>query len=83
MTFSRTGSLVGLVLTGTLALTACGSDNNTPAAGGSPAASATSTASSTGAPAGGISCATGSIKAAGSSAQKNAVDEWVKAYQTA
>ena len=81
MTFSRTGSLVGLVLTGTLALTACGSDNNTPAAVGSPTAS--STASSTGAPAGGISCATGSIKAAGSSAQKNAVDEWVKAYQTA
>ena len=75
MKLSRTGSLVGLVLTGTLALTACGSDNNTtPAASGSTAPSAS---------AGAIACATGSIKAAGSSAQKNAVDEWVKAYQTA
>ena len=73
---SRTGSLVGLVLTGTLALTACGSDNNTtPAATGSTAPSASAASA--------IACATGSIKAAGSSAQKNAVDEWVKAYQTA
>lgn len=78
MKLSRTGSLVGLVLTGTLALTACGSDNNTtPAASGSAAPSASASAASA------IACATGSIKAAGSSAQKNAMDEWVKAYQTA
>ncbi|MEI6620604.1 MAG: phosphate ABC transporter substrate-binding protein PstS [Actinomycetes bacterium] len=30
-----------------------------------------------------ISCATGSIKASGSSAQKNAMSEWVNAYQSA
>jgi phosphate transport system substrate-binding protein len=31
----------------------------------------------------GIECATGTIKASGSSAQKNAMTEWINAYQTA
>lgn len=32
---------------------------------------------------GGVDCATGTIKASGSSAQKNAMTEWINAYQTA
>ena len=77
MKLSRPSSLLGLVLTGTLSLAACGSDNNTtPAAGTSSNPSSSSSS-------GDIACAKGSIKAAGSSAQKNAVDEWVKAYQSA
>lgn len=73
MKVSRTGKIVGLVLPLALAAAGCGSDNTTPAAGGSsPSASGS-----------GISCATGSITGAGSSAQKNAMDEWIKAYQSA
>ncbi|MFF5234076.1 phosphate ABC transporter substrate-binding protein PstS [Dactylosporangium sp. NPDC000521] len=73
MNFKRHGIMAGIALTATLALTACGSDNNetpsTPGTGGG------STAASD------ITCAKGSLTAQGSSAQKNAMDEWIKAYQ--
>ncbi len=69
MKLTRSGSLVGLVLASALALTACGSDDNSVVAGTSGAPSDTT-------------CASSSITAAGSSAQKNAVDEWIKAYQS-
>jgi len=65
----RSGYLAGIALTATLALAACGSDNTTPAAGGA-----------TGSAAAG-SCGTGSLTAQGSSAQKNAMAEWIKNYQ--
>ncbi|GAA2628617.1 phosphate ABC transporter substrate-binding protein PstS [Dactylosporangium fulvum] len=74
MNFKRHGLIAGIALTATLALAACGSDNETP--------SATGSSGSAGAP-GGISCASGSLTAQGSSAQKNAMDEWIKAYQLA
>jgi phosphate transport system substrate-binding protein len=68
----RHGIMAGIALTAaTLALAACGSDNNTPGAG--------STSAGTGGAK--TDCATGSLTAQGSSAQKNAIDEWVKAYQ--
>jgi phosphate transport system substrate-binding protein len=51
-----------------LALTACGSDNNTPAGGADASAAA-------------ANCASGSLTAQGSTAQKNAMDEWIKNYQ--
>jgi phosphate transport system substrate-binding protein len=51
-----------------LALTACGSDNNT-AAGGAEASAAAA------------NCVSGSLTAQGSTAQKNAMDEWIKNYQ--
>jgi phosphate transport system substrate-binding protein len=62
--------ILAAVAAATLALAACGSDNtsNTPGAGGSSAAKPT------------IDCKTGSLTAQGSTAQKNAMDEWVKAY---
>jgi phosphate transport system substrate-binding protein len=64
----RVGHVAGIALTATLALTACGSDNEAPtAAGGASAANA--------------NCVAGNITAQGSSAQKNAMDEWIKAYQ--
>ncbi len=69
MTLLRTGSLTGLVLTGALALTACGSDNTTAASGSS---------AGSGGP---TDCASGSVTGAGSSAQANAMAEWVKQYQ--
>ncbi|WP_133874201.1 phosphate ABC transporter substrate-binding protein PstS [Paractinoplanes brasiliensis] len=69
MKLQRSGFLAaGIALTATLALTACGSDNETPAAeGGSSAAAG--------------DCVAGSLTAQGSTAQKNAMDEWIKAYQ--
>ncbi len=69
MKLQRHGTLACLALTATLALSACGSDNDEPA---NPSASGSSAAAD---------CATGTLNAQGSSAQKNAVSEWIKAYQ--
>ncbi|MCW2607645.1 MAG: pstS [Frankiales bacterium] len=70
MTSRRNARIPGLVLCGALALSACGTDEQKPF-DASPAADS------------GIACEKGSITAAGSSAQKNAMDEWVRAYQDA
>jgi phosphate transport system substrate-binding protein len=61
----------GIALTAALALAACGSDNV--ATPGAPGGSGS---------AGPVNCATGTLNAQGSSAQKNAMDEWRKAYQS-
>jgi phosphate transport system substrate-binding protein len=63
----RSGYVAGIAFSAMLALTACGSDN-TPAGGAGASAAAGS-------------CAGGSLTAQGSSAQKNAMDEWIKTYQ--
>ncbi|WP_406040309.1 phosphate ABC transporter substrate-binding protein PstS [Micromonospora sp. NBC_00898] len=68
MKLQRHGAIACLALTAVLGLSACGSDNNessTPSASGSAAAD----------------CATGTVSGYGSSAQKNAMGEWIKAYQ--
>jgi phosphate transport system substrate-binding protein len=67
---TRVGLIAGIAV-GAVALTACGSsksssDNSTASAGGSSASN--------------ISCASGSLKSEGSTAQKNAMDQWVKDY---
>ena len=69
MNITRFGRLAGVAMVGALALAACGSDNNS---GTSPTNGGSS-----------IDCKTGSIKASGSSAQKNAMTQWVTDYQTA
>ncbi|MFC0030875.1 phosphate ABC transporter substrate-binding protein PstS [Micromonospora chaiyaphumensis] len=69
MKLQRHGAIACLALTAVLGLSACGSDNNEPtgtSASGSAAAA---------------DCATGTLNAQGSSAQKNAMAEWIKAYQ--
>lgn len=66
----RSGYIAGIALTATLALTACGSDNEAPAATGGNASAAAG------------NCVAGSLTAQGSTAQKNAMDEWIKAYQS-
>ncbi|MCX4691962.1 phosphate ABC transporter substrate-binding protein PstS [Streptomyces sp. NBC_01408] len=73
----RASALGALVVSGALVLTACGSDDNTKdngSATGKPSAAA-----------GDIKCddAKGKLLASGSSAQKNAVDLWVKNYMAA
>lgn len=62
----RLSALGGVILAGALALSACGSDDNT---NGDPTAAA-----NTG------DCVEATVNAAGSSAQKNAMDEWIKNY---
>jgi len=66
----------GLALAGALTLAACGSDDNS---SGTDTKSPTTTAAGSQAPTG--DCADGKLTAAGSSAQKNAMDEWAKAFQ--
>ena len=71
MNRTRTASLAAIVGASALALAACGGSSS----GGSESAGA-------GASAAAINCATGTIKASGSSAQKNAITEWINTYQT-
>ncbi|MEV4539932.1 phosphate ABC transporter substrate-binding protein PstS [Asanoa sp. NPDC049518] len=71
MKLQRHGTIACLALTAALALSACGSDNEAP----------TTPGASGGASSAAADCATGTLNAFGSSAQKNAVDEWRKAYQ--
>ena len=71
MSSLRSTYVVAVTLISGLALAACGTDNN--GTGGSSSAS-TSIA--------GQPCQAGSIKASGSSAQKNAMAAWVNAYQS-
>ncbi|MFJ8664171.1 phosphate ABC transporter substrate-binding protein PstS [Streptomyces sp. NPDC093600] len=72
----RATALGALAVSGALVLTACGSDDNT---GTTPNGDKTSAAASN------IKCddAKGQLLAAGSSAQKNAMDLWVKNFQAA
>jgi phosphate transport system substrate-binding protein len=68
----RSGFLAGIALTAAIALAACGSDNTeAPAAGGNASGAAAN-----------IVCGTGSLTAQGSTAQANAMAEWIKDYQT-
>ena len=72
----RATAIGALAVSGALVLTACGSDNNS---GTTPNGDKTSAAASN------IKCdgAKGQLLAAGSSAQKNAMDLWVKNFQAA
>ncbi|MEU9164882.1 phosphate ABC transporter substrate-binding protein PstS [Streptomyces sp. NPDC048424] len=72
----RASALGALVVSGALVLTACGSDDNTKTADGTAKPSAA---------AGEIKCddAKGKLLASGSSAQKNAIDLWIKNYMAA
>lgn len=76
MKLQRHGITAGLALTATLALAACGSDNNTTPSTSGNASSGASGGSS-------INCASGTLTAQGSTAQANAMAQWVKQYQQA
>ncbi|MBL7492102.1 phosphate ABC transporter substrate-binding protein PstS [Frankia sp. AgB1.9] len=68
----RQSAAAGIAVAALLGVAACGSDNNSGGGGSTPSAAGTSAAT--------ISCATGSVSGSGSSAQKNAMDQWVKDY---
>ena len=66
---SRTSKLAGLAMVGALSLTACGDGDNNAATPSSGNAK--------------IACASGDLKGAGSTFQKNIVAEWIKDYTAA
>jgi phosphate transport system substrate-binding protein len=70
----RTGGVAGLIVVGTVALAACGSDNNagTTSSGASGGTSAS--------PAAQVACASGALTGAGSSFQAPIQQQWVKDY---
>jgi phosphate transport system substrate-binding protein len=68
----RLGILAGIALTATVALAACGTDNNNSPSTGSTPGSTASAAS--------IQCGTGTLNAQGSTAQQNAIANWIKLY---
>jgi phosphate ABC transporter phosphate-binding protein len=64
---TRLAALGGVALAGALSLTACGTDNNSDGGSGATAASG--------------DCVKSTVNAAGSTAQANAMSEWIKGYQ--
>ena len=73
----RYGALAGAALIGMATLSACGSNNN-----GAPSASST-TPSGAAPTTAAISCGSGTLSMAGSTAQGNAMSQWIKDYQQA
>ena len=77
MKLYRIGVLAGL-LAGAVALAACSSSSNSSSSSAGAGATSASSASSSAAA---VSCATGTLKAEGSTAQTNAINQWIKDYQ--
>lgn len=68
---NRVVRAAALAVATTALVAACGSNNNS---GGSPSGGASASSS--------IACASGHIKASGSTAQKNAITDWINSYQS-
>jgi phosphate transport system substrate-binding protein len=73
LTSRRIACLSGAALIGSLALSACGSDNNTSSSAAPGASSSDSSAKA--------ACAKGTLNGEGSSAQKNAIEEAIRTFQ--
>jgi len=74
--FQRYGAVAGVAVAAALALSACGSDNNSTSSSGATGSSSGAAASSA------SSCPSGTLNIAGSTAQQNAMSQWIKDYQT-
>jgi phosphate transport system substrate-binding protein len=72
VTSTSTSRIAGIAICGALALSACGTDSQASSGSGSSSASGSSPSAA--------DCGKGSITAAGSTAQKNAMDEWIKNF---
>ena len=81
MKLSRAGVIAAGLLAGVVALTACGSDKNTSSGGGG-TTTAGSAAASSATSSSATTCASGSLKGEGSTAQQNAMSQWIKDYQS-
>jgi phosphate transport system substrate-binding protein len=89
---TRMSGLVALMAVGALTLSACGSDNNTASTTSASAAatSAGTNSAASSAPVGeaatfegsGFSCATGSLRSSGSTAQGKVMEQWISDFNT-
>ncbi len=77
MKVQRYAAVAGAGLIAAATLSACGSNNNSPSSSGSSAAGSSSATASA------ISCGSGTLTLAGSTAQANAISKWTKDYQAA
>ena len=92
MKITRRAGLVALLASGALVLAACGSDNNSTtttsaAAGGGAAASGSASASAaagggTTFEGAGFTCATGSLRSSGSTAQGKVMEQWIADFNS-
>lgn len=78
MKIKRHASVLGFIVAGALALTACGSDDNTPSSGGSPTTGGDDASQSAQVECGGKKA----LKASGATAQANAMTRFQAAYET-
>jgi phosphate transport system substrate-binding protein len=76
--FQRYGAVAGVAVAAAVALSACGSNNS----GGTSSTSTTASGSSSAGGSSASSCPSGTLNAAGSTAQQNAFSQATKAYQT-
>ena len=83
MKIQRLGLLASVALVGSLALTACGSDNNAGSSAGGSGSASSSSGSASSSTTAASDCPTGggTLNAEGSSAQKNAIDEAISSFQ--
>lgn len=79
MKLYRTGMAAGL-LAGALALAACGSDKPSGDGSTAPSVGGATTSAGGSSSAGAADCAAGNLKAEGSTAQTNAIQQWIKDY---
>jgi phosphate transport system substrate-binding protein len=80
LTSRRVARLSGAALVGSLALSACGSDNNSTTAGSGSSASSSAGGASSSA---NTECAKGTLSGEGSTAQQNAIEEVISQFQDA
>lgn len=78
MKFQRYGAVAGVAVAAALALSACGSDNNSSTSAGATTASGGGSSAAASA----ASCPSGTLNVAGSTAQQNAMSQWIKDYQS-
>ncbi|BDZ59509.1 phosphate ABC transporter substrate-binding protein PstS [Barrientosiimonas endolithica] len=82
MKITRIGRVSSIALVGALALSACGSDNNTGSGGSGDGSSSAAKSGGDQAGAGNVDCGTKAIKAEGSTAQDNAIQEAIASFQS-
>jgi phosphate transport system substrate-binding protein len=79
----RYAVVTGAGLMAVTSLTACSSTKSTPTAGGSTTTTTAVAPATTTSSAPAIACGTGTLALSGSTAQQNAIAQWIKEYQTA
>jgi phosphate transport system substrate-binding protein len=83
LTSRRVARLSGAALVGSLALSACGSDNNSTTAGSGSSGSGASSSAGGASSSANTACAKGTLSGEGSTAQQNAIEEVISQFQDA